>query len=416
MTLGSLYAALIALPVAFGAVAFLIDRTALRSALVVTGSLIVAGLSIATALTFGGADSVFFGLPGDLDLGSALLVVGDRPDDPDRRLWALLPPPPGADPGPRATGRLALPGAGRASARNRAGPPLLVRPPVAGDGARHRRHRPADLHQRRRLHARLPPRQPDAQGTPQRLLRTAVRLSLGHVRAGGLELPAAAAGLLGNHHPLLVPADRLHPYRRDDRLRLPRPEHEPGGRRRLRGGHRSAGRSAGRPGPGGTDARTGRRRTAAGDRAAGPGRHRQERPDAVQLVADRGHVRPLPHFGPPPLFDDGQGRGLPAAAPLAGHGRIGGGLPRRLRGDAHLPVRVDRGRHRVEHQEGPGLLHHRQPGADRRLRRPRHARAGLGGGHAHHLPRHGQEPAVPHRWARSRTGSTPRTWRTSTPC
>jgi ech hydrogenase subunit A len=75
VTLGSLYAALIALPVAFGAIAFLIDRTALRSALVVTGSLIVAGLSIATALTFGGADSVFFGLPGNLELGSALLVV-----------------------------------------------------------------------------------------------------------------------------------------------------------------------------------------------------------------------------------------------------------------------------------------------------------------------------------------------------
>jgi ech hydrogenase subunit A len=75
VTLAYLNVALIALPVGFGAIAFLIDRTALRSALIVTGSLIVAALSVAAVLTFGGADSAFFGLPGDLELGAALLVA-----------------------------------------------------------------------------------------------------------------------------------------------------------------------------------------------------------------------------------------------------------------------------------------------------------------------------------------------------
>jgi ech hydrogenase subunit A len=75
VTLANLCAALIALPLAFGAIAFLIDRTALRSALIVTGSVIVAALSLATVVAFGGADSAFFGLPGDLEPGAGLLMV-----------------------------------------------------------------------------------------------------------------------------------------------------------------------------------------------------------------------------------------------------------------------------------------------------------------------------------------------------
>jgi len=75
VTLSNLCAALIALPIALGAIAFLIDRTALRSALVVTGSVIVAALSIATIPAFGGADSAFFGLPGELEPGAALPAI-----------------------------------------------------------------------------------------------------------------------------------------------------------------------------------------------------------------------------------------------------------------------------------------------------------------------------------------------------
>ena len=47
------------------------------------------------------------------------------------------------------------------------------------------------------------------------------------------------------------------------------------------------------------------------------------------------------------------------------------GHARRLHRHADLPVRVARRRDGAEHQEGPRLLHDRQPGPDRRLRRPR---------------------------------------------
>jgi hypothetical protein len=66
-------------------------------------------------------------------------------------------------------------------------------------------------------------------------------------------------------------------------------------------------------------------------------------------------------------------------------------------GLADLPVRVARRGHRAEHQEGPRLLHDRQPGPDRRLRRHRHAGAGLGRRDDHHLPRPGEGPALPRR-------------------
>ncbi len=75
MSLPNLLFGLVALPLAIGAIAFLIDKRKFRNGLVVTGSIVVAALSIATALAFGGADSVFFGLPGGLSLGPSLVVV-----------------------------------------------------------------------------------------------------------------------------------------------------------------------------------------------------------------------------------------------------------------------------------------------------------------------------------------------------
>jgi ech hydrogenase subunit A len=53
----------------------LIDRSSLRNALVIGGSVAVGALAVGTALTFGGADSAFFGLPGNYDPGLALLVL-----------------------------------------------------------------------------------------------------------------------------------------------------------------------------------------------------------------------------------------------------------------------------------------------------------------------------------------------------
>ncbi len=76
MKFSDLYAGLIVLPVILGAVAFLIDRTSSRNLLVVAGSLVVAGLTIAVALAFGGGDSVFFGLPGGVEPGY-LLIAGE---------------------------------------------------------------------------------------------------------------------------------------------------------------------------------------------------------------------------------------------------------------------------------------------------------------------------------------------------
>ena len=75
MSLPSLVAALIALPAVVGALLVLIARAPLRNAIVVAGGSLVAVLSIATVLAFGGAGSVFFGLPGGMDPGPALLAV-----------------------------------------------------------------------------------------------------------------------------------------------------------------------------------------------------------------------------------------------------------------------------------------------------------------------------------------------------
>ncbi len=63
MSLASLFAALVALPLVVGAVLLLITRSSIRNAVVVAGAASVGILSIAVALTFGGSNAVFFGLP-----------------------------------------------------------------------------------------------------------------------------------------------------------------------------------------------------------------------------------------------------------------------------------------------------------------------------------------------------------------
>src|ERR1035437_7602172 len=134
---------------------------------------------------------------------------------------------------------------------------------------------------------------------------------------------------------------------------------------------------------------------ACGSRAAGLRGYYQERANAVQLVADRRYVRTVTHLGPAALQHDGQGRRIPAPAAVPGDVRVDGRLPGDLRRPGDFPHGFAGGRHRAEHQEGPRLLDDRQPGLDRRLRRHRNARARLGRGHDHHLPRPGEGPDVP---------------------
>ncbi|MGA3030160.1 MAG: proton-conducting transporter membrane subunit [Candidatus Limnocylindrales bacterium] len=75
MSLPSLVAALIALPAIVGAILILISSSALRNAVVVVGGLLVAAISVAAAVAFGNGDGAFFGLPGGLEPGQALLAV-----------------------------------------------------------------------------------------------------------------------------------------------------------------------------------------------------------------------------------------------------------------------------------------------------------------------------------------------------
>ena len=75
MSLPSLVAALVALPAVVGAILILVTRTSLRNALVVVGGVAVGAVAIATVVAFGNAGSVFFGLPGGLAPGKALLAA-----------------------------------------------------------------------------------------------------------------------------------------------------------------------------------------------------------------------------------------------------------------------------------------------------------------------------------------------------
>jgi ech hydrogenase subunit A len=75
VTLPSLVAVLVALPAIVGAILILITRASLRNAVVVTGGVLVAAVAVATVLAFGGSGSVFFGLPGDVASGKALIAI-----------------------------------------------------------------------------------------------------------------------------------------------------------------------------------------------------------------------------------------------------------------------------------------------------------------------------------------------------
>ena len=75
MSLPSLVAALVALPAIVGAILILITRTPLRNALVVIGGIAIGILAVATVISFGNTSGVFFGLPGGLAPGKALIAV-----------------------------------------------------------------------------------------------------------------------------------------------------------------------------------------------------------------------------------------------------------------------------------------------------------------------------------------------------
>jgi ech hydrogenase subunit A len=75
VSLPSLVAALVALPAIVGAILILITRTPLRNALVVIGGIAIGILAVATVISFGNTSGVFFGLPGGLAPGKALIAV-----------------------------------------------------------------------------------------------------------------------------------------------------------------------------------------------------------------------------------------------------------------------------------------------------------------------------------------------------
>ncbi len=98
-----------------------------------------------------------------------------------------------------------------------------------------RRHLPL----RARLHARVPRScSPRCSGPTAAVLRVAVYLHGGDVRAGFCQQFDVAVSLLGDHHALLLSADRLHTDTRGATECIEGARHEPGRRPRLRAGHR----------------------------------------------------------------------------------------------------------------------------------------------------------------------------------
>ena len=71
----SLIAFLIGFPILVGAVLLLVTRASLRNPIVLVSSVAVAAASVATVVTFGNGDGVFFGLPGGIVPGQALIAV-----------------------------------------------------------------------------------------------------------------------------------------------------------------------------------------------------------------------------------------------------------------------------------------------------------------------------------------------------
>jgi ech hydrogenase subunit A len=75
VNLPALIAILIALPAIVGAPLMLITRASQRNAVVVAGGIAVAVAAVAVAVGAGGGNSTFFGLPGDVAPGPALMTV-----------------------------------------------------------------------------------------------------------------------------------------------------------------------------------------------------------------------------------------------------------------------------------------------------------------------------------------------------
>ena len=71
----SLIAFLIAFPLVVGAILLVITRASIRNPIVLVSAAAIGVASIATVVTFGNGDAVFFGLPGGIVPGQALLAV-----------------------------------------------------------------------------------------------------------------------------------------------------------------------------------------------------------------------------------------------------------------------------------------------------------------------------------------------------
>ena len=222
-----------------------------------------------------------------------------------------------------------------------------------------------------------------------------VRLPCSDVRAGLLQQYHLGLLLLGSHHPLFLPPDRVHEDRGSNQQCIQCPLDEPARRccvcrcnhlpchvrQRYHGTRRTARiRKSHCPHPGSPH------------RVC---RAHQGSPAPVLLMACRGNGGTDPGLGPPPLQHDGQGRCLyycAACTDLPGHlhrvyDRNGGSphLPDRIR-NCHIPEQC---------KTGACLLHDRKPRSHRCLCRYRDLRGDLGSDPPDRLPRDLQVAPLP---------------------
>jgi ech hydrogenase subunit A len=73
--LGSLVVFLVAFPLAVGGLLLVVGDARLRNTIVVPACVVIAAASVGTAIAFGNGEAVFFGLPGGLEPGSAVLLL-----------------------------------------------------------------------------------------------------------------------------------------------------------------------------------------------------------------------------------------------------------------------------------------------------------------------------------------------------